>query len=172
MKTRVAVLLVMLFLPGMAYFQTDADFEKIQYMANFRIHALKQGNIENLKGQKPAEGTWNYQHLIAYKEALKEERNIVYGSYIEKVRDKDNHFAYNYFAIETDGKNHRYYFVAIFEFDISQEFNIVNSYLFTYPESLKSWWMHTAGMYKYNLLKDIPEKYVYTVCPPPPFSEE
>ncbi|MEM5566499.1 hypothetical protein WNY78_15360 [Psychroserpens sp. AS72] len=132
---------------------------------------LKNGNIEYLKNSKPPKGTFTYEKLIEFKEALEKYPNkIILGSLVEPS-DDPSFYAYNLFAYRRiDEKSWEYYFAAIVSVDISSNlYKIENTYLFTEQSSLKSWWKHIFGFYKNETNKDIPKEFVFPYCPPPPF---
>ncbi|MBT8245110.1 MAG: hypothetical protein HKP48_09960 [Winogradskyella sp.] len=157
--------------------QVAIDYAKIEARGKSFTSRLKSGNIAFLKNAKPPEGTFRYSDLVAYKNDLNNNPDSIrFGSYIEKSETTADSYAYNLFAfkIKEDGEA-KYYFTAIISMDVSSEiYKVTNPYLFTQKESLKSWWGHTFGFYHESnseAREQIPQKYIYKVCPPPPFKE-
>lgn len=143
-------------------------FEKIFNDGESFTEALKNGQIESLRKVKPAKDTWLFSRLEEYQRNLGS-KNIIYGRIIMPSKDESS-YSYNLFAY--DIKKESYYFVAIVSFKISKNnIKINNSYLFTENKSLEEWWLAMLGFYKSEQIKKIPEKYIYKICPPPPFRE-
>ena len=129
---------------------------------------LKNGEIESLRKAKPAKDTWLFSKLEEYQRNLSS-KNIIYGQIIMPNKDESS-YSYNLFAY--DIKKESYYFVAIVSFKILEnDIKINNSYLFTEKKSLEDWWLVMLGFYKSEQIKKIPEKYIYKICPPPPFRD-
>jgi hypothetical protein len=143
-------------------------FEKIFDDGKSFTTPLKKGQIESLRNVNPPKDTWLFSKLEEYKQNLGSE-NIIYGQLIMPNAD-ESFYSYNLFAYDTDKK--AYYFVAIVTFEIlDNDVKLKNSYLFTENRSLKDWWSKIYGFYQSDLIKKIPEKYLYKICPPPPFKE-
>jgi len=127
---------------------------------------LKNGEIEFLKNSNPPKDTWLFSKLEEYKKNLGS-NEILYGSIIMPSVDKTN-YSYNLFAY--DIKKEMYYFVAIVSYQILENgIRFKSSYLFTEKKSLKDWWKRVFVLYQSKKINNIPEKYIFKVCPPPPF---
>ncbi|MDO1501985.1 hypothetical protein Q2T40_17765 [Winogradskyella maritima] len=171
MKTLIHSLVIFGFVFSLHAQKSSIDYQQIENIGKSFNSRLKSGDIEHLKKMTPPEGTWTYPRLLDYKKELEEDSPIIIGSYIEPSRNK-NVYAYNLFALINRGEieGYEYFFSSILSIDISKEkYRIKNAFLFTENEALKNWWMHTIGFYEGDDIKDIPEEFVYKVCPPPPF---
>lgn len=156
-----------------SFSQNEINYSLIDSLGKSFTNSLKIGNIAYLKNSQPPKGTYTYERLLEFKEALKNKPNEVkFGSIVEPSIDS-NYYAYNLFAYKrVDEESIEYYFAAIISVNISGDtYKIENSYLFTEQDALKSWWKHIFGFYYTEKNKEIPEEYVYPVCPPPPFKE-
>ncbi|WP_438422838.1 hypothetical protein [Aquimarina macrocephali] len=143
--------------------------EKIYDRGKSFTTPLKQGRIESLKNANPPKDTWLYSKLEEYKSQLGSE-NILYGEILMPSVD-EKFYSYNLFAY--DIKKKFYYFVAIVSFEIiNDDAKMKTQYLFTENKSLKNWWSKTFGFYQSDLIKNIPEEYLFKTCPPPPDMEE
>ncbi|MGB1308842.1 MAG: hypothetical protein ACPG6B_08025 [Oceanihabitans sp.] len=141
-------------------------FIKINDIGKSYTSALKNGQIESLRKANPPKDTWLFSRLEEYKHNLDSE-NIIYGQIIMPSTD-ESYYSYNLFAF--DIKKEAYYFVAIISFKILEnDVKLNNTYLFTENKSLKDWWGKTFEFYESNQIKKIPKKYLYKICPPPPF---
>lgn len=126
---------------------------------------LKNGQIESLKKANPSKDSWTYSKLEEYKRNLNSE-DIIYGQIIIPSADEAV-YSYNLFAY--DLKEMKYYFVAIASYKIiGDDIKKNGTYLFTEKKGLNFWWSRTFRFYESDLIKKIPEKYVFKVCPPPP----
>ena len=128
---------------------------------------IKKGEIEFLRNVDPPKNSWLFQKLLEYKKNIGS-KNIMYGSIIMPSANKDsNLYSYNLFAYNI--KKEIYYFVAIVSYKVSEN-NVMfqNSYLFTEDEGLNSWWRNTFSFYESEEIKNIPEKFIFPYCPPPP----
>ena len=144
-------------------------YETIRRAALPRIAPINAGNIENFKSITPPKDTWRYEDLEALKKDMETATNeIFYGYFIEPSTQEEGVYAVNAFAFRKVGEDYDYYYAAIVPIDTNDGFRPKTSYLFTVDVSLKSWWMHTFGVYESELLNDIPEQYSNgAVCPPP-----
>lgn len=109
-----------------------------------------------------------------YKKTLNEKSNqIIIGSFIEPSINPD-YWAFNLFALRRTGENSfEYFFASIISINITTDnYKIEATYLFSEEESLKSWWRHIIGFYESDIKNQIPEEFVFKVCPPPPFRKE
>jgi hypothetical protein len=76
-------------------------------------------------------------------------------------------YSYNLFTYNL--KKEIYYFVAIISFKITNnDVKMKAQYLFTENNSLNRWWRTMFTYYQSDLIKNIPEKYLYKICPPLP----
>jgi len=127
---------------------------------------LKNGEIDFLKKSTPPKDTWSFSKLEEYKHNLGS-NDIIYGSIIMPNEDK-TFYSYNLFAY--DIKKETYYFVAIVSYQMLEDsIKYDNSYLFTEKKSLKDWWIKMFGFYQSEKINNIPKKYLFGTCPPPPF---
>lgn len=70
------------------------------------------------------------------------------------------YYSYNLFAY--DYVKEKYYFVAIASYQIENDnLEMRSACLFMEKEALFSWWNNTFGFYESDLIKDIPDKYLY-----------
>jgi|GEM_PF-1504610 hypothetical protein len=153
--------------------QNDEDlYQKIESIGLSYVNQLKEGNIEGLKNINPPKDTWLYSKLLDYKKHLDENENsIFYGSFIEPSIIESDTYAYNFFALKKQKEVH-YFFVAVISVSFKYgKLKIDNTYLFTEDKSLKGWWQHVFSFYESEAIKTIPKKYLYKICPPPPFKE-
>lgn len=145
-----------------------STMEKIYEDGKAFTMALRQGQIENLKNATPPPGTWEYPKLEAYKQELNS-ADMIYGEFVMPSAD-EAYYSYNLFAYNT--MQERYYFVAIVSFEVVENgANWNAAYLFTEKQSLKDWWVRTFGFYDSDLVKKVPENFLYKTCPPPPFKD-
>lgn len=159
---------VLIFLSQSLFSQevSSKALEKIYEGGKAFTTPLKKGQIESLKNANPPKETWTYSKLEEYKRNLNSE-DIIYGQIIMPSAD-ETVYSYNLFAY--DLKKKIYYFVAIASYKIiGDDIKKNGTYLFTEEKSLTHWWKRTFGFYESDLIKKIPEKYVFKVCPPPPF---
>lgn len=148
---------------------SKVTLEKIYNDGKSFTTPLKQGRIESLKRANPPKDTWLYSKLEEYKNQLGSE-NIIYGEIVIPSAD-EKFYSYNLFAY--DIKKEFYYFVAIVSFEITNnDAKMKTQYLFTENKSLKKWWSKTFGFYQSDIFKNVPEKYLYKTCPPPPEMEK
>ena len=135
-------------------------------------YKLKNGDLSQFKNVTPPEGTWTYEKLIEFRKYLIENKEkIKFGSYVEPSTSKGI-YGYNLFAFIERDNGVKYFFAAVISVDKTEGGNkLDNAYLFTEREALKGWWMHTYGFYQGDAIKDIPKKFLYFTCPPPPFKE-
>lgn len=159
--------IIIIFQSSLIFSQSDSNYKTIQTKGLEFITPLKNGEIESLKNITPPEGTWKYSRLIEYKEDLKNSEEILFGSFIQPSKTKDN-YGFNFFAYNDVGD---YYFTAVVNFKIVEnEVKIQNSYLFTEKEALKNWWLNAFNFYDGEVIKSVPKKYLYIICPPAPNS--
>jgi len=143
-------------------------FEKIFDGGKSYTLPLKKGQIESLRKVNPPKDTWLFSKLEEYKRNLESE-DIVYGQII-MPNAEESLYSYNLFAY--DIKKEAYYFVAVVSFEILEnDVKFKNSFLFTENQSLEDWWRKIFGFYQSDLIKKIPEKYLYAICPTPPFKD-
>lgn len=129
---------------------------------------LKNGDIEQFRNAKPPKDTWTFPKLQAYKEKI-ESKNILYGSILIPSANKKL-CSYNLFALDMETR--KYHFVAIVSYKLQDDgFKQNGAYLFTEEPSLKSWWKTVFSFYESEEIKSFPKKYLYEVCPPPPFDK-
>lgn len=139
--------------------------EKIYVGGKTFTTPIKQGEIESLRNVNPPKDTWLFSKLEEYKSELGSE-NVIYGEILMPGTD-EKFYSYNLFAY--DIKKEIYYFVAIASFEIIENDVIMeSSYLFTENKILKIWWRKIFGFYQSAFFKDVPKKYLYKTCPPPP----
>ncbi len=172
-KSSIVLLFTLVFVLS-SFSQNEINYKLIDSLGKNFTNSLRNGNIEHLENSKPPEGTWTYDRLVEFKEALKNyPDDLTIGSFVEPSNDKV-HYAFNVFALKRiDERNWEYYYAAIVNIDISGDsYKIENTYLFTEKEPLKSWWAHIFGFYEGEAKKDIPKEFVFPVCPPPPFKED
>ncbi|WP_160114699.1 hypothetical protein [Aquimarina sp. AU474] len=164
-----SILILILFIqPIFSQELSTATLEKIYDGGKSFTTPLKQGQIESLKKANPPKDTWLYSKLEEYKNQLDSE-NIIYGEIVMPSAD-EKFYSYNLFAY--DIKKEFYYFVAIVSFEITNsDAKMKTQYLFTEKKSLKDWWKRAFGFYESELIKKIPEKYLFKTCPPPPFKD-
>ena len=145
----------------------NAIFNKIDEKGKSYVEPIKKGEIEFLRNVDPPKDSWLFPKLLEYKKNIGS-KNIMYGSIIMPSASKDsNLYSYNLFAYNF--KKEIYYFVAIVSYKVSEN-NVMfqNSYLFTEDEGLNSWWRNTFSFYESKEIKNIPEKFIFPYCPPPP----
>ncbi|GAA4301290.1 hypothetical protein [Aestuariibaculum suncheonense] len=131
---------------------------------------IKNGQIESLRNVNPPKDTWIFSKLEEYKKNLGS-KDILYGSILMPSSvTNSNLYSYNLFAF--DVKKKTYCFVAIVSYKvIGKDVKFSNSYLFTEKPSLKDWWTKIFGFYHSQMKDDIPQKFLFKTCPPPPFRE-
>lgn len=171
-KYSITTLIVLFIVVFSSYSQNVINYKLIDSIGESFTNNLKNGNIENLKNAKRSEGTYTYDRLVEYKNSIKNpDKKVITGSFVEISKDS-TYGAFNLFAYRrVDAKSFEYYFAAIVSIDLSGDsYSIGNTYLFTEPEPLKSWWMHVFGFYETESNKTIPKEFVFPVCPPPPFT--
>ena len=170
MKLIPLLLIYLSFSPLFSQEKNSQIFDVINKRGKEYVTPLINGKIESLRKVNPPKDTWLFESLEKYKQNLGS-KDILYGSIIRPSTSRDsNIYSYNLFAYDT--KKEIYYFVAIISYKVtgnSVQFN--NSYLFTEKKSLKDWWMSIASFYKSDEIDEIPQKYVFEICPPPPFKE-
>lgn len=126
---------------------------------------IKNGQIEFLRNKIPAKDTWDFAKLAYYKENIDSE-SIIYG---EILMPSSNELYYSYNLFAYDYVKEKYYFVAICSYQIEDDIlKMRNTFLFTEKKALFSWWNNTFEFYESDLIKDIPDKYLFFMCPPPP----
>lgn len=174
MKLFIQYILLISFLASNTIYgqKDDFFFIKLKDIGEKYVANLKAGNIENLKNANPPEGTWMYSKLLNYKDQLTDNSSLIYyGSYIEPSMVEDGIYAYNFFALQKSEES-PYFFVAIVGIDTNEDaFKIDHVFLFTEREALKSWWSHTFNFYHSDLIKEVPDEFLYFICPPPPYKK-
>jgi len=170
-KMKLILILILIFICQPIFSQevNSKMFEKIFEDGKSYTTRLKKGQIESLKKVNPPKDTWLFSKLEEYKRNLESE-NIIYG-HIIMPSVNESFYSFNLFAY--DIKKELYYFVAIVSFEILEndvKFN--NSFLFTENKTLNDWWNRIFGFYQSDLIKKIPKKYLYKICPPPPFKDK
>lgn len=132
--------------------------------------SLKNGEIESLRNENPSKDTWLFSKLEEYKQKLGS-NDIIYGDIIlPSANANSNLYSYNLFVY--DLKKEAYYFVAIVSYKITEgNVKLDNSFLFTEEKGLKDWWRRIFGFYQSEMIDNIPKKYLYDICPPPPFKD-
>ena len=145
----------------------NAIFNKINQKGESYTEPIKKGEIEFLRNIDPPKNSWTFQKLLEYKKNIKS-KDIIYGSIIMPSANKNsNLYSYNLFAYNF--KKEIYYFVAIASYKVSENnIKFQDSYLFTEDEGLNSWWRVAFTFYESEEFKNIPEKFVFPYCPPPP----
>lgn len=166
----ISILITLLSIPSLFSQEIDNQIlEKIYSDGNLYTNPLKNGEIESLRNTEPPNSTWLFSKLEDYKQNIGS-NNILYGTIIIPIVNT-NLVSYNLFAY--DIKKRTYYFVAIVSYKISEnDVMFDQAYLFTEKEALNSWWSYTFSFYQNDIKNKIPEKYVFDVCPPPPFGFE
>lgn len=153
--------------------QNTINYKLFDSLGKAYTSSLKNGNIEHLKNAKPPKDTWTYSRLLDYKNILENNSDgLIIGTFIEPSAD-NSYYGFNLFAYKRiDNKNFEYYFAAIINIDVSNDvYKVDRSYLFTEAVALDRWWSHVLWFYEGDTFKDIPENYVFPVCPPPPFKD-
>lgn len=170
MKLIQTLLIILSIAPLFSQKQNSEVFDAISKKGYEYITPLKNGKIESLRNANPPKDTWLFTSLENYKKNLGS-KDIVYGSIINPSTVKgSNIYSYNLFAYDT--KKELYYFVAIVSYKVEGDnIEFDNSYLFTEKKSLEDWWMSIASFYK-DRKDEIPQKFVFEICPPPPFKVE
>lgn len=144
------------------------DYNEIASIALPFVQPLINGNVEVFERIDGNSKTWSYDDLKKYVAFIEEPDSFyISGRYIEKVNGL-NMYGYNQFAYRKIGDSYEYLYAAIISVDVSSKpYKVENSFLFTTPNSLRDWWLHTFDVYNNSLLDDIPEEFKHPVCPPP-----
>lgn len=164
----IQTLIIILSIQSLFSQERDSEIFDLIYKRGYEYTTpLKNGKIESLRNVSPPKDTWLFTSLEYYKKNM-DSKDVVYGSIINPSTLKDsNLYSYNLFAYDT--KKEIYYFVAIVSYKVEgSNIKFHNSYLFTEKKSLKDWWMSIASFYK-DRKDEIPQKFVFEICPPPPF---
>lgn len=166
MKYTITLIITLIYISVFSQNIDTHTLDKILKKGRLFTKPLKNGEIEFLKNSNPPKDTWLFSKLEEYKKNLGSNQ-ILYGSIIMPSVDKTS-YSYNLFAYDT--KNETYYFVAIVSYQILEnDIKFNNSYLFTEKKSLKDWWKRVFVLYQSREINDIPNKYIFKTCPPPPF---
>lgn len=145
-------------------------FDEIYESGKKYIAPIKSGQIEFLKKINPPKDTWLYTSLEKYQQHLGS-KDILYGSIIMPSTLKESNI-YSYISFAYNTKKEFYYFAGMVSFEvIGDSIRFDNSYLFTERKPLMDWWMSIASFYKSDNTNGVPEKYIFEICPPPPFKE-
>lgn len=171
-KNKISIFIIcFLYFSIVGYSQTDSLYHIIQEKGLAFVKPIKDGHIEGLKDIKPPKNTWTYSKLQEYKTELEDNRNFTYGSFIQPSASP-NKFGFNYYALQFNGGEHHYAFVAVIQYEIINGAIIKSglNYLITEKEGLKKWWNSAASHCLNNntFLNINPMK---IDCPPPPFKE-
>ena len=170
-KYTIALLTCLLVFSAVSFGQSDSLYKVIEKKGLAFVKPIKQGQIQGMKHSNPPKNTWTYAALEAYKKALDNGDDIVYGSFIHPSA-KEGEYGFNFYALTKDASDVHYFFVAIISYKIVNGAVVKSdpNYLFTEKTPLKQWWSSSySNCLKGNTLQN--SNSLNIPCPPPPFKE-